>query len=107
MNLLRRLLKNHVLANAMFIVVLLVGTLTYIQMPRAQDPEINFNWISIVTFLPGASAEDVEKLVTDPLEEAIQQVADIKFVSSTSRESLSNILVRFNDISERMFDKRR
>lgn len=106
MNLLRRLLKNHVLANAMFIVVLLVGTLTYIQMPRAQDPEINFNWISIVTFLPGASAEDVEKLVTDPLEEAIQQVADIKFVSSTSRESLSNILVRFNDISERIFDKR-
>ena len=106
MNLLRRLLQNHVLANAMFVVVLLVGTLTYFQMPRAQDPEINFNWISIVTFLPGASAEDVEKLVTDPLEEAIQQVADIKFVSSTSRESMSNILVRFNDISERIFDKR-
>jgi multidrug efflux pump subunit AcrB len=106
MNLLRRLLQNHVLANAMFVVVLLVGTLTYIQMPRAQDPEINFNWISIVTRLPGASAEDVEKLVTDPLEEAIQQVSDIKFVSSTSRESLSNILVRFNDISERTFDKR-
>ncbi|WP_455200350.1 efflux RND transporter permease subunit, partial [Kaarinaea lacus] len=106
MNLLRRLIKNHVLANAMFVVVLLVGTLTYIQMPRAQDPEINFNWISIVTFLPGASAEDVEKLVTDPLEEAIAQVADIKFVSSTSRENMSNILVRFNDITERVFDKR-
>ncbi|WP_455366844.1 efflux RND transporter permease subunit, partial [Kaarinaea lacus] len=106
MNILSRLLQNHVLANALFVVILLVGTLTYIQMPRAQDPEINFNWISIVTRLPGASAEDVEKLVTDPLEEAIQQVADIKFVSSTSRESLSNILVRFNDISERIFDKR-
>ncbi|MCI0507201.1 MAG: efflux RND transporter permease subunit [Gammaproteobacteria bacterium] len=106
MNMLRRLLQNHVLANAMFAVVTLVGLLTYFKMPRAQDPEINFNWISIVTRLPGASAEDVEKLVTDPLEEAIAQVADIKFVSSTSRESLSNILVRFNDISERVFDKR-
>ena len=106
MNILQRLLQNHVLANATFVVVLLVGVLTYFKMPRAQDPEINFNWISIVTRLPGASAEDVEKLVTDPLEEAIQQVADIKFVSSTSRESLSNILVRFNDISERIFDKR-
>ena len=106
MNLLRRLLENHVLANATFVVVLVVGVATYIKMPRSQDPEINFNWISIVTRLPGASSEDVEKLVTDPLEEAIQQVADIKFVSSTSRESLSNILVRFNDISERTFDKR-
>jgi multidrug efflux pump subunit AcrB len=106
MNIIRRLLQNHVLANVLFVVVLLVGFLTYFKMPRAQDPEINFNWISIVTRLPGASAEDVEKLVTDPLEEAIAQVADIKFVSSTSRESLSNILVRFNDISERVFDKR-
>ncbi|MGD8639515.1 MAG: efflux RND transporter permease subunit [Gammaproteobacteria bacterium] len=106
MNLLRRLLENHVLANAAFVVVLVVGIMTYVQMPRSQDPEINFNWISIVTRLPGASAEDVEKLVTDPLEEAIQQVADIKFVSSTSRESLSNILIRFNDIGDRTFDKR-
>jgi len=106
MNIMRRLLQNHVLANATFVVVLLVGVLTYLKMPRAQDPEINFNWISILTRLPGASADDVEKLVTDPLEEAIQQVADIKFVSSTSRESLSNILVRFNDISDRTFDKR-
>ncbi|WP_455220465.1 efflux RND transporter permease subunit, partial [Kaarinaea lacus] len=106
MNIVRRLLQNHVLANVMFVVVLLVGIATYFKMPRAQDPEINFNWISIVTRLPGASAEDVEKLVTDPLEEAISQVADIKFVSSTSRESLSNILVRFNDISQRVFDKR-
>jgi len=106
MNFLQRLLQNHVLANATFVVVLLVGTATYFKMPRAQDPEINFNWISIVTRLPGASAEDVEKLVTDPLEEAIQQVADIKFVSSTSRESLSNILIRFNDISQSKFDKR-
>ena len=106
MNILQRLLQNHVLANATFVVVLLVGILTYFKMPRAQDPEINFNWISIVTRLPGASAEDVEKLVTDPLEEAIQQVPDIKFVSSTSRESLSNLLVRFNDIDQRTFDKR-
>lgn len=103
---LRKFLENHVLANATFTVVLLVGILSYFQLPRAQDPDVNFNWISIITVLPGASSEDVEKLVTDPLEEAIQKVQDIKFVSSTSREGISDLLVRFEDINERVFDKR-
>jgi len=103
---LRKFLDNHVLANTTFVVVLIIGTLTYLQMPRAKDPEINFNWINVMTVLPGASAEDVEKLVTDPLEEAIQQVSDIKFANSESRESISSITARFEDISEREFDKR-
>jgi multidrug efflux pump subunit AcrB len=103
---LRKLLDNHVLANACFAVVLMVGILSYTQLPRAQDPDVNFNWISIITVLPGASSEDVEKLVTDPLEDAIQKVQDIKFVASTSREGISDLLVRFEDINERTFDKR-
>ena len=103
---LRKLLENHVLANTTFAVVLLVGIISYFKLPRAQDPDVNFNWISIITALPGASSEDVEKLVTDPLEDAIQKVKDIKFVSSTSREGVSDILVRFEEINQRTFDKR-
>ncbi len=103
---LQKFLENHVLANITFAVVLIVGVLSYYQLPRSQDPEINFNWISIVTPLPGASAEDVEKLVTNPLEEAIQQVSDIRFASSNSREGVSSILIRFNELSDRVFDKR-
>jgi multidrug efflux pump subunit AcrB len=103
---LERFLNNHVLANVTFAVVLMVGVISYFQLPRAQDPDVNFNWISIITVLPGASSEDVEKLVTDPLEEAIQKVQDIKFVSSTSREGVSDILVRFIDIDQRVYDKR-
>lgn len=104
--LLRKFYENHVLANATFVVVLLVGTLIYSNLPRSQDPEINFNWISIITILPGGSASDVEKLITNPLEEAIAQVQDIKFVLSNSRDGSSTLLVRFNDISDRIFDKR-
>ncbi len=101
-----RLIDNHPLANIAFALVLLGGIFTYLTMPRAQDPEINFNWVSIVTTLPGASAEDVERELTGPLEDAIKQVKDIRFVSSSSREAVSSILVRFEEISERSFDKR-
>ncbi|PCH56075.1 MAG: cation transporter [Legionellales bacterium] len=98
--------NNNVLANLLFILVLLAGTFTYHNMPREQDPSINFNWIQAVTVFPGASAADVETLVTNVLEDAIQNIADVKFVSSVSREAVSNILIRFEDIDERTFDKR-
>ena len=101
-----RLLQNHVLANITFVLVVVIGALTYNMLPRQQDPTINFNWIQITTLLPGASAIDVEKRITDPLEDVVRKVSDIRFVSSTSREGVSSILVRFEDISERIFDKR-
>ena len=103
---LRSMLTNHPLVNILFLVVVLMGLMSYSSMPREQDPEINFNWVNISTFLPGASAEDVEKLVTSPLEDALRTLQDVRFVNSSSRESASNILVRFRDISEREFDKR-
>jgi multidrug efflux pump subunit AcrB len=105
MSLYARFITNHPLANVSFVVILLLGMLGYLNMPREQDPEINFNWLVVNTVLPGASAEDVEKKVTDPLEEAIRTLPDIRFVSSTSRDNSSIILVRFREVSERQFDK--
>ena len=106
MNFLRSLYTNHPLANIGFVVVMLIGWLSYQSMPREQDPEINFNWVSVTTVLPGASAEDVERLVTNPLEDGIKGVPDVRFVVSSSRENVSSMLVRFREIDERMFDKR-
>lgn len=99
-------LKNHILANLLFGLVLVVGFFSYSMLPREQDPEINFNWIVVTTVFPGAAALDVEKRVTNPLEDAIRNVRDIKFISSSSREGVSSLLVRFEDIGNRMFDKR-
>lgn len=101
-----KLIQNHVLANLTFILVLIIGYLSYQQMPRQQDPTINFNWITIITLLPGASASDVESRVTDVLEDAINGIPDMRFVSSNSRENTSSILVRFEDMDVRTYDKR-
>ncbi len=103
---LRALMGNSVLANLVFVLVLALGIMSYQLMPRQQDPTVNFNWIVIVTNLPGASAEDIESRVTQPLEDALRKVSDVKFISSTSRVGVSNILVRFRDLDDRLFDKR-
>lgn len=101
-----RFISNHVLANLTFALILIIGTLSYLTLPRQQDPDINFNWIIISTALIGASAEDIEKKITDPIEEALNGIGDVKFISSNSREGISSLLVRFNQIDERDYDKR-
>ena len=102
----RTLLTNHPLVNILFSVVLIMGVVSYLQMPREQDPEINFNFVVITTVLPGSTAADVEELVTGPLEDALRNVQDIKFVASTSRQNISSIRVRFRKLTDRQFDKR-
>ena len=107
MNLLRRFLDNHVLANLTFGLVIILGIMAYQDLPRARDPNINFNWIDITTALPGASSIEVEKRVTDPIEDTISStVRDLRFVTSTSREGISSILVRFNQLSDTEFRER-
>jgi len=58
----KSLLTNHPLVNILFTVVLVMGAMSFIELPREQDPEINFNWVMVTTVLPGASAEDVEDI---------------------------------------------
>jgi multidrug efflux pump subunit AcrB len=96
----RRLLENHILVNLSFLLVLAMGWISYTQMPREQDPTINFSWVQIWTYWPGAAASDVEQRITDPLEKGVEKIDDIRFVSSTSREGLSSILVRFRQLDE-------
>ncbi|MDB4022311.1 efflux RND transporter permease subunit [Litorivicinus sp.] len=95
MDFVRTLIANRVLTNLTFFLVLVMGCLAYSSLPRQQDPTINFNWIIINVAWPGASALDVESRITDPLENTIQRVDHLDFVSSYSREGLSSVLVRF------------
>ena len=107
MNFLRRFLSNHVLANLAFGLVLVLGALSYLQMPRAKDPEINFNWVNVTSVYPGAAAVDIERRITDPIEDALRaNVRDIRFVLSASRDNISNILVRFNQVDDATFNQR-
>lgn len=100
------LIGNAPLASLLFLLVLVVGVVSYLVMPRARDPEINFNWVNVWAVFPGASAEDVARKVTEPLEEAIRSVADIRFVVSSSREGLASILVRFHRVDQETFARR-
>lgn len=99
-----KFLSNHVLANLTFLLVLFLGYLAFSDMPRARDPDLVLNFVSIVTSLPGASASEVEKRITNPIEERISStIKDIEFIQSSSRSNVSFITLRFEDIASELF----
>ena len=61
------------------------GMTAWFQMPRQEDPTMPDRFGIITCAYPGADAETVERLVTDPIEEALTQVKEVKRLVSTSR----------------------
>jgi multidrug efflux pump subunit AcrB len=78
----------------MFVVILGVGgLLSFLQLGRLEFPEFTINQALVVTSYPGASPEQVEAEVTAKLEEVIQQLPLLDYVTSTNSAGLSQITV--------------
>lgn len=74
-------------------VLMFAGIMTYLNMPRSEDPGFIVRTALVETVFPGASPGRVEQLVTDKLEKVIQQIPELKDVRSTSKTGLSVIYV--------------
>ena len=70
-----------------------IGVLSVVGMQRDQFPTVDFEVLSVTTSYPGASPEDVEKSVTNIIEEELLSVSGIKEITSSSREGISSIIV--------------
>jgi multidrug efflux pump subunit AcrB len=79
------------------VAVLLWGGVSYVKMPQRKDPEIKIKTAVVSTVWPGASAEDVEQLVTRPIEQIAGQVAHVDVLTSTSRAGRSTVFVTLED----------
>ena len=75
----------------------ILGISSYFSMPREAFPEINDTKVFVSTVYPGNTAEDIERIVTDPLEEALKGVPNMVEIRSTSSEDFSVIEVEFDE----------
>jgi len=79
------------------IMVLILGAISFINLQTDLLPRIDLPYILIATSYPGASPEEVEMVVTKPVEQAVATVSNIKNVSSISRENSSIVILEFNN----------
>lgn len=78
-------------------IFLFIGLKSYFAMPREDFPEIVETKVYISTPYPGNTAEDVERLITDPLEDKLKNVSNVVEITSTSQEDYSLITVEFDE----------
>ena len=72
------------------------GTWTAVTLPRESTPEVEIPVAVVVTAYPGASARDVEELVTKPIEERLTNLEGLDNLTSSSRLGISSVVVEFS-----------
>jgi multidrug efflux pump subunit AcrB len=87
---------HSLLVNLLSAFILVWGLMAFVRMPREAFPNVNFNMATIETIYPGAAPQEVEKLITIPIEDEIRDVDGIDEVNSVSIEGRSVIVVKLD-----------
>ncbi len=93
------------------IVVLLIGGLAAVSnLPRLEDPRITSRGGTILTFMPGASAERIEAQINKKIEDTLEEINEIKTIESIAQPGVSSISVELqdyvtNDTNEEVYSK--
>ena len=90
-------INNKMTVYVITAILLVGGLISYYSMPRESFPEIIETKIYVSSINPGNSAEDVEKLITKPLEEEFNNISGVTKITSNTLEDYSMILVEFDE----------
>ncbi|MCQ9207674.1 MAG: efflux RND transporter permease subunit [Omnitrophica bacterium] len=88
--------KNSLFINLLSVFFIIVGVIGVFNLTKEVFPNIPFDVAMVTTPYPGATAEDVEKLVTTPIEKELKEVDDIEEIRSTSGNNISTIYIKMN-----------
>lgn len=96
-------LSQRVFFNLIFVLLMVVGYVSMQKLPSERYPDFSLGEVIVFTQYPGASPIEVESLVTKKIEDVLETVEDVEWISSTSFSGSSNIRVKFIDESD--YDK--
>ncbi|MEM7361022.1 MAG: efflux RND transporter permease subunit [Pseudomonadota bacterium] len=90
-------LKNFITVLVLVGLLSITGITSYFGLPKQQDPGFVIRNVVVTTIFPGANPKRVEQLVTDPIEEVLQEIPEVDFVESKSRTGISIVEVTFQE----------
>lgn len=88
-------IKRPVAMTMFFVAIAFLGWNAYQKLPKQLFPDVEIPIVSVTTIYPGASPDDVERLIADPIEQAVSTVNRVDEVRTTSREGLCNVVIQF------------
>jgi HAE1 family hydrophobic/amphiphilic exporter-1 len=89
-------IKRPIFATVMMLALVTLGIFSYRRLAVDMFPDVEIPVVSVITKFPGSSPETVEKEVSKRIEEAVNPISGVKHVLSTSRESVSTVVILFH-----------
>ncbi|HXF83741.1 MAG TPA: efflux RND transporter permease subunit [bacterium] len=88
-------IRRPVFVLMVILALLVLGAIAYVRMPVELMPNVQFPFVTVITAYPGAGPEEVETLITKPLEEQLSSLPNVRRVYSTSEEGASVIGIEY------------
>jgi len=79
----------------LILAIVVLGLVSYASLPKRLNPEVNIPIVTVVTVLPGASPEDIESLLSVPLENQLKSVKGLDTITSSSTVNVSAVVLQF------------
>ena len=90
-------ITNKTTMYVLIVVIFYLGISAFFKMPRESFPEVNITKVFVSSIFPGNTAEDIEKLITNPLEDKLKTLSNVVKITSTSQEDFSMVIVEFDE----------
>ena len=100
-------IRNSQFTLMIFIILLIMGVSSFLTMPRTEDPPMDIPGASVIAIYPGGNPTDLEELILNPIEKAVNELDDIKVITSTIKDGIVSMAVEFtfeNDAQDK-FDE--
>ena len=91
----RLALKRQITVLALLVVIVIAGLYSYATLPRESFPDITIPYVFVTTTYEGVSPEDMEELITIPIERKLKGIDDVEEIRSTSAEGISTVAIKF------------
>ena len=88
-------LKRQATVLALLIVIVIAGIYSYVTLPRESFPDITIPYVFVTTTYEGVAPEDMEELITIPIERKLKGIDNVEEIRSTSAEGISTVAIKF------------
>ena len=88
-------IDNYQFTIMIFMLLILTGVVSFLTMPRSEDPAVNIPGSNVIVIYPGATPTDLEELVLDPIETALNELEDIRKITSRANDGIAVVGIEF------------
>src|SRR4030042_5868979 len=88
-------IKRPLAVSMIFLGIIIFGAISVVNLPVDLFPNVTFPMMIVLTTYPGAGPEEIETMITDPLEKSIGTVNNLDKITSRTQENVSNIFLQF------------